>query len=90
MLQLGQSGISRALKSLRLVGVVASDSPRSAIRLRAPTELRQLLLAADRLAEATLALDATQQQVLSAGTRRAAIRGTRNDRTEASASDRSA
>ena len=72
-LELGQSGASRAIKSLRSVGVVESDSPRGPIRLRAEPEVKQILLAADRLAEAVISVDMAQQRRLSAETRRATI-----------------
>jgi DNA-binding transcriptional ArsR family regulator len=76
-LRLGQSVASRSLKLLRAVGLVESDSPRGALRLRAVAEVRQLLLVADRLAEAVMAADAHDQQALSSATRRTVIRDSR-------------
>jgi DNA-binding transcriptional ArsR family regulator len=78
-LELGQSGASRAIKSLRSVGIVESDSPRGPIRLRAEPEVKQILLAADRLAEAVISVDVAQQQTLSAKTRRAAIHASQRE-----------
>jgi DNA-binding transcriptional ArsR family regulator len=73
-LHLGQSVASRTLKLLRVVGLVESDSPRSVIRLRMEPEVKQLLLAADRLAEALLVVDQADQKTLTRETRRAVIR----------------
>jgi DNA-binding transcriptional ArsR family regulator len=73
-LHLGQSVASRALKLLRAVGLVESDTPRSVIRLRAEPEVKQLLLAADRLAEALLVVDQVDQKTLTRETRRTVIR----------------
>jgi DNA-binding transcriptional ArsR family regulator len=72
-LELRQSGASRAIKVLRSVGMVESDSPRGPIRLRAEPEVKQILLAADRLAEAVISVDLAQQTKLSGETRRSAI-----------------
>jgi hypothetical protein len=79
-LGMGQSVASRTLKTLRLLGVVDAESPRSAIRLRAPDEVRAVLLATDRLAEALLKEDATDQRELSDRTRRAAVRRAPSER----------
>ena len=76
-LKLGQSVASRALRLLRVVGLVESDSPRAAIRLRAESEVKQILLAADRLAEAIHGLDGSAQEQLAAQTRRTVIRASR-------------
>src|SRR6201996_7993831 len=73
-LEIGQSGASRAIKALRLVGLVQAGRRRPPIQLRAGDELKQLLLAADRLAEAVMAVDADEQTAISAETRRAVIR----------------
>ena len=85
-LQLGQSVASRALKLLRVVGLVESDTPRSVIRLRVESEVKQLLLAADRLAEALLVVDQADQKTLTRETRRTVIRANRS--ADAITSDR--
>jgi DNA-binding transcriptional ArsR family regulator len=76
-LHLGQSVASRALQLLRVVGLVESDAPRSVIRLRVESEVKQLLLAADRLAEALLVVDQADQKTLTRETRRTVIRANR-------------
>jgi DNA-binding transcriptional ArsR family regulator len=73
-LDIGQSVVSRSLRTLRSVGVVEAASPRGALRLRSPDETRAILLAADRLAEALLAEDSLEQRELSNRTRRAVVR----------------
>jgi DNA-binding MarR family transcriptional regulator len=73
-LELGQSVVSRSTKTLRAAGLIESDTPRGALRLRAANELRSLLSAADRLAEALLADDTQRQKVSSEQTRRSSIR----------------
>jgi DNA-binding HxlR family transcriptional regulator len=81
---LGQSSVSRALKSLRSVGLVESDTPRGALRLRAPGETIALMQAANNLAEAVLQADHDEQRALSQRTRRAAIRPARSSARSAS------
>jgi len=85
-LQLGQSVASRALKLLRVVGLAESDTPRSVIRLRVESEVKQLLLAADRLAEAILVVDQADQKTLTRETRRTVIRA--NQSADATPRDR--
>jgi DNA-binding transcriptional ArsR family regulator len=69
-----QSVVSRSLKVLRAAGLVASETPRGPLHLRAGAEVHQLLLHADRLAEALNAIDDAAQKPLSARTRRAGMR----------------
>jgi DNA-binding transcriptional ArsR family regulator len=85
-LDLGQSVASRALRLLRAVGLAESDTPRAAIRLRAESEVKQILLAADRLAEAILTVDHAEQETLTSETRRAVIRASRS--TDETSEDR--
>jgi DNA-binding transcriptional ArsR family regulator len=73
-LELGQSVVSRSSKTLRAAGILESDTPRGPLRLRAPEEMRTLLSAVDRFAEALLANDLARQDVASAQTRRSRIR----------------
>lgn len=73
-LELGQSVVSRSAKTLRAAGIVESDTPRGALRLRASDEMRGLLSAVDRFAEALLADDAARQKATSEQTRRSRIR----------------
>jgi DNA-binding transcriptional ArsR family regulator len=72
-LEIGQSVVSRALKSLRTAGVVDSDSPRGPLRLRAGQEVKLLLQAANNLAEALIAADQLDQAELSKRTRQSVM-----------------
>lgn len=68
-----QSIASRTLKMLRLVGLVAADSPRGLLRLRAPDATQLLLLAGNNLAIALVSVESSEQEALSDATRRDAI-----------------
>ena len=73
-LGIAQSVASRTLKTLRLVGLVAADSPRGTLRVRAPDATQKLLLAGNNLAVALLSVEADEQAALSDETRRSAIK----------------
>lgn len=68
-----QSVASRTLKTLRLVGLVAAESPRGLLRVRAPDATQQLLLAGNNLAAALISIEAEEQETLADRTRRDAI-----------------
>jgi DNA-binding transcriptional ArsR family regulator len=76
---ISQSIVSRTIKNLRGAGLIESDTPRGALRIRAEDECLALLSAADRFAEAVLKDDLDQQGALSTRTRRARIRTTAVD-----------
>lgn len=72
-----QAGLSRAVKVLRLTGLVTVNGRRNAsLELKNRPQLVALLLAADRLAEVSLADDLSAQEAASRDTRGAAIRPT--------------
>jgi DNA-binding transcriptional ArsR family regulator len=75
-LDVAQATVSRAVKQLRAVGLIASVTQGRAPALGVPArrEASALLMAADRLAEELLALDRKAQAELSQATRRGAIR----------------
>lgn len=75
--KMSQSVVSRTVTTLRMMGLIASDSPRGVLRIRAPAATDRLLLAANNLAKALMAVDAEEQGALDDQTLRGAIKPAR-------------
>lgn len=74
-----QSTVSRAIASLRTLGLIGDADGRrrgSLLKVQARDELVALLLAVDRLAEAVLRIECAAQEERSASDRRLAVRDT--------------